>query len=174
MKNSAEEIERGIETEFAPGAYAVYPAHGVGKVLRIETQNIGGQEVKLLAVRFEQEGMTLRVPFHKVKTSGLRSLSTRHVMNEALTTLQGEACGKRMIWNRRALEYAAKINSGNPITIAEVVRDLYRNADQPERSYSERLIYEQALDRLTREVAAIERIEVAAATTKLEQLLNAA
>jgi CarD family transcriptional regulator len=174
MKNSAAKIVHDVETEFTPGDYVIYPAHGLGKVLRIEKQLIGGQEVNLFVVSFEQERMTLRVPFHKVKSSGLRKLSTRRVMEQALTTLQGEASGKRVIWNRRALEYAAKINSGDPITIAEVVRDLYRNADQPERSYSERLIYEQALDRLTREVAAVERIEVDAATTKLEQLLNAA
>jgi CarD family transcriptional regulator len=174
MTNSAAKIAHDLEAEFAPGEYVIYPAHGLGKVISIETQLIGGQEVKLFVVSFEQERMTLRVPFHKAKSSGLRSLSTRRVMEKALTTLQGRASGKRVIWNRRALEYATKINSGDPITIAEVVRDLYRNADQPERSYSERLIYEQALDRLTREVAAIESIEVDAATTKLEQLLNAA
>jgi CarD family transcriptional regulator len=174
MTTSAAKRANGPGAEFAPGDYVIYPAHGLGKVVRIETQLIGGQEIKLFVVAFEQERMTMSVPFHKAKSSGLRSLSTRRVMEQALTTLQGQASGKRVIWNRRAVEYAAKINSGDPITIAEVVRDLYRNADQPERSYSERLIYEQALDRLTREVAAIERIAVDVASTKLERLLNAA
>ncbi len=174
MTNSSAKKTQSPETEFAPGDYVIYPTHGLGKVLRVEAQVVGGQEVKLFVIGFEEERMTLRVPLHKVKSSGLRSLSTRRVMEQAMTTLQGQASGKRVIWNRRALEYTAKINSGDPITIAEVVRDLYRNTDQPERSYSERLIYEQALSRLTREVAAIESIEVDAATTKLEQLLNAA
>jgi CarD family transcriptional regulator len=174
MTNSAVKATKALETEFAVGDYVVYPAHGLGKVMSIETQVFGGQEVKLFVIGFEEERMTMRVPFHKVKSSGLRTLSTRRVMEKAMTTLQEQARGKKVIWNRRALEYTAKINSGDPVTIAEVVRDLYRTPEQPERSHSERLIYEQALTRLTREVAAIERIAVDAATTKLEQLLNAA
>ena len=118
--------------------------------------------------------MTLRVPVRKIKNSGLRKLSTRKVMEAALTTLKGRARVKRAMWSRRAQEYEAKINSGDPVSIAEVVRDLHRGASQPEQSYSERQIYEQALERLAHEVAAVEKIKPEAATAKLEKLLNAA
>ena len=118
--------------------------------------------------------MTLRVPVAKAESAGLRKLSTRKVMDSALTTLKGRARTKRSMWSRRAQEYEAKINSGNPIFIAEVVRDLHRNADQPDQSFSERQIYEAARDRLACELAAVEKIDVAAATEKLEKLLTAA
>ena len=174
MSNSPPPISGETKSAFRPGDFVVYPAHGVGKVTHIETQLIGDQEVTLFVISFDRDRMILRVPLRKVKSSGLRSLSTRRVMETALTTLRGQASGKRIMWSRRALEYSAKINSGNPVLIAEVVRDLHRNASQPERSYSERLLYEQARDRLTHEVAAVEKIQIEAATTKLERLLNAA
>ena len=159
---------------FSNGDFVVYPAHGVGKVTSIETQLIGGQKVELFVISFERDRMTLRVPVRKVENSGLRKLSTRKVMEAALTTLKGRARVKRAMWSRRAQEYEAKINSGDPVSIAEVVRDLHRGASQPEQSYSERQIYEQALERLSHEVAAVEKIKPEAATTKLEKLLNAA
>jgi CarD family transcriptional regulator len=159
---------------FSSGDFVVYPAHGVGKVTSIETQMIGGQKVELFVISFERDRMTLRVPVRKVENSGLRKLSTRKVMEAALTTLKGRARVKRAMWSRRAQEYEAKINSGDPVSIAEVVRDLHRGASQPEQSYSERQIYEQALERLAHEVAAVEKIKPEAATAKLEKLLNAA
>jgi CarD family transcriptional regulator len=159
---------------FSNGDFVVYPAHGVGKVTSIETQLIGGQKVELFVISFERDRMTLRVPVRKVENSGLRKLSTRKVMEAALTTLKGRARVKRAMWSRRAQEYEAKINSGDPVSIAEVVRDLHRGASQPEQSYSERQIYEQALERLAHEVAAVEKIKPEAATAKLEKLLNAA
>ncbi len=159
---------------FAPGDIVVYPSHGLGKVISIETQRIGEQEVTLFVINFERDRMTLRVPLHKAKTSGLRNISTKRVMQAALAILKEPASQKRMMWNRRAVEYATKINSGDPILLAEVVRDLNRAVGERERSHSERLIYEQALDRLTLEVAAVERTEVQTAVAKLEQLLKAA
>ena len=157
---------------FSSGDFVVYPAHGVGKVTSIETQLIAGQKVELFVISFERDRMTLRVPVRKVENSGLRKLSTRKVMEAALTTLKGRARVKRAMWSRRAQEYEAKINSGDPVSIAEVVRDLHRNAGQPDQSYSERQIYEAALDRLARELAAVERIDKELATQKLNSVLQ--
>ena len=167
--------ESGAEvSKFAAGDFVVYPAHGVGQVTDIETQVIGGDAIELFVVNFDRERMTLRVPVAKVHNSGLRRLSNQKTMDKALTTLKGRARIKRAMWSRRAQEYEAKINSGDPISIAEVVRDLYRGATQPEQSYSERQIYEQALERLACEIAAVENIETSIATSKLEKLLTAA
>jgi len=157
---------------FNPGDYVVYPTHGVGKVLSIETQEIAGHKLQLFVISFVRERMTLRVPTSKVETSGLRKLSSPKIMDSALTTLQGRARVKRTMWSRRAQEYEAKINSGDPISIAEVVRDLHRDTSQPEQSFSERQIYESAIDRLSRELAAVENIDKDKATEKLEELLT--
>ena len=159
---------------FKAGDHVVYPTHGVGKVLGIEKQEISGHSLQVITVHFEKDRMTLRVPVAKAKNSGLRRLSSRKTMDTALATLKGRSRIKRTMWSRRAQEYEAKINSGDPVSIAEVVRDLYRNADQPDQSYSERQIYQAALDRLVRELAAVEEIDEQAATQRLEQLLKAA
>jgi len=159
---------------FGTGDFVVYPTHGVGKVLGIEKQEIAGHALKLFVISFENERMTLRVPVNKATDSGLRKLSSKKIMDGALTTLKGRARVKRTMWSRRAQEYEAKINSGDPVSIAEVVRDLYRNADQPDQSFSERQIYEQAMERLASEVAAVEKIDMEKAQTKLEKLLTAA
>src|SRR5215468_10417017 len=159
---------------FKTGDFVVYPTHGVGKIIGIETQAISGYSLQVITIHFEKDRMTLRVPVSKAKNSGLRRLSTRKVMDAALTTLKGRSRIKRAMWSRRAQEYEAKINSGDPVSIAEVVRDLHRNADQPDQSYSERQIYQAALDRLVRELAAVESIDEMAATQRLEQLLKAA
>ena len=170
----SEKKKRMREMDFSTGDFVVYPTHGVGRIDGLETQTIAGQELQLFVIRFEKEKMTLRVPVGKAKTAGLRRLSTRKVMESALKTLKGRARVKRTMWSRRAQEYEAKINSGDPVSIAEVVRDLHRSADQPDQSYSERQIYQAALDRLSRELAAVERIEDEQATMRLEQLLCAA
>lgn len=159
---------------FNEGDFVVYPTHGVGKVLGIEDQEIAGHPLKLFVISFEHERMTLRVPVEKANDSGLRKLSSKKVMEGALTTLKGRARVKRTMWSRRAQEYEAKINSGDPVSIAEVVRDLHRRADQPDQSFSERQIYEQALERLASEVAAVEKIDMEKAQLKLEKLLKAA
>lgn len=160
--------------EFETGDFVVYPAHGVGRVEGIETYSISGQQVQLYAITFEKERMTLKVPITKAKNSGLRRLSSKDRIRTALETLQGRSRVRRTMWSRRAQEYEAKINSGDPVSIAEVVRDLYRGADPADQSYSERQIYQAALERLARELAAVERIDEIKATERLEQVLKKA
>jgi CarD family transcriptional regulator len=161
--------------EFSVGDHVVYPAHGVGRVQGVETQEVAGLALEVYVITFDHEKMTLRVPTKKAKTAGLRSLAAGDTVSQALTTLKGRARVKRTMWSRRAQEYEAKINSGDLISIAEVVRDLHRADNQPEQSYSERQLYESALDRMAREVAAIEQIDRDAAITLLNKsLLKAA
>ncbi|MDP6565899.1 MAG: CarD family transcriptional regulator [Alphaproteobacteria bacterium] len=159
---------------FSINDFVVYPTHGVGQIVGIEDQEVAGMQLKLFIVEFEKEKMTLRVPTNKAEASGMRSLSSPDKMKSALTTLKGRARVKRTMWSRRAQEYEAKINSGDPISIAEVVRDLHRGSGQPEQSYSERQIYEAALDRLVRELAAVEGLDEEQATERLEKMLKAA
>ncbi len=160
--------------QFSKGDFVVYPTHGVGRVIGIEDKEIAGESLKLFVIHFDKERMTLRVPVTKVEVAGLRRLSDRKVIDAALRTLKGRSRAKRTMWSRRAQEYEAKINSGDPVLIAEVVRDLHRGADQPDQSYSERQMYQAALERLSRELAAVESIDTESATEKLEQLLEAA
>ncbi len=141
--------------DFRPNDYVVYPAHGVGQVVSIEDQEIAGIKLELFVIAFEKDKMTLKVPTKKATQVGMRSLSSPDVVLRAMTTLKGKARVKRAMWSRRAQEYEQKINSGDLIAIAEVVRDLHRTDDQREQSYSERQLYEAALERLTREVAAV-------------------
>ena len=155
--------------DFGVGDHVVYPAHGVGQVQGVETQEIAGMQLEVYIITFDHEKMTLRVPTKKAVTSGLRPLAEGLVVTKALTTLKGRARVKRTMWSRRAQEYEAKINSGDLISIAEVVRDLHRAENQPEQSYSERQLYESALDRMAREVAAIERIDRDAAIAMLNK-----
>jgi CarD family transcriptional regulator len=157
---------------FVEGDHVVYPTHGVGKVDRIATEEIAGHKLELIHITFEENRMTLRVPVTKARSSGLRKLSTRKQFDEALAVLKGRARIKRTMWSRRAQEYDAKINSGDPLSIAEVVRDLHRNAGQPDQSFSERQIYEAAMDRLAAELGALDQIEKPAAMTKLADYLR--
>ncbi len=162
------------QKDFSTGDYVVYPTHGVGRIKGVETQEIAGQKLKLFVIDFSKEKMTLRVPVAKASTAGLRRLSTRKVMDSALRTLKGRSRVKRTMWSRRAQEYEAKINSGDPVLIAEVVRDLHRNAGQPDQSYSERQIYQAAFERLVRELAVVEKIDEDSAVERLEKVLIAA
>ncbi|WP_354543523.1 CarD family transcriptional regulator [Roseovarius sp. MBR-78] len=147
-------MSKARKTEFRPDEYVVYPAHGVGQIISIEEQEVAGITLELFVISFEKDKMTLRVPTAKATEIGMRSLSSPDVISRAMTTLKGKARVKRAMWSRRAQEYEQKINSGDLIAIAEVVRDLHRSDDQREQSYSERQLYEAALERLTREVAA--------------------
>ena len=160
--------------EFKVGDHVVYPAHGVGRINGVETQEVAGLSLEVYVITFDHEKMTLRVPTRKAKTAGLRPLAGGDVVGRALTTLKGRARVKRTMWSRRAQEYEAKINSGDLISIAEVVRDLYRADNQPEQSYSERQLFESAMDRMAREVAAIEAIDRDAAVAMLTKSLNKA
>jgi CarD family transcriptional regulator len=157
---------------FVEGDHVVYPTHGVGKVERIATEEIAGHKLELIHITFEENRMTLRVPVTKARSAGLRKLATRKLFDEALAVLKGRARIKRTMWSRRAQEYEAKINSGDPLAIAEVVRDLHRNAGQPDQSFSERQIYEAAMDRLSAELAALDKTDKPTATTKLTTFLK--
>ena len=154
--------------------HVVYPTHGVGLITDIEEREVAGMPLQLFVIEFEQEKMTLRVPLAKAKATGMRQLSSKDTVKVALQTLRGRARIKRTMWSRRAQEYEAKINSGDLISIAEVVRDLHRAEGQPEQSYSERQLYEAALDRLSRELAAVERIAHDQAVTHVEKVLSKA
>jgi len=157
--------------DFKTNDHVVYPTHGVGRIMRIEEQEVAGLKLELFVITFEKEKMTLRVPTAKAKAVGMRKLSSPDVVNNALNTLKGRARIKRTMWSRRAQEYEAKINSGDLVSIAEVVRDLHRASGQPEQSYSERQLYEAALARMAREVAAVERIDEQAAVKRVEGML---
>ncbi|WP_340107661.1 CarD family transcriptional regulator [Pikeienuella sp. HZG-20] len=158
--------------DFRANDFVVYPAHGVGRIISIEEQQIGGVGLELFVISFEKEKMTLRVPTAKANSVGMRNLSSPELIGKALETLQGRARVKRAMWSRRAQEYEQKINSGDLISIAEVVRDLHRGEDQPEQSYSERQLYEAALERLTREVAAVERLDEVKAARRVDEALE--
>ena len=157
---------------FYQGDHVVYPTHGVGKVERIAVEEIAGHKLELIHITFEENRMTLRVPVTKARSAGLRKLATRSLFDEALGVLRGRARIKRTMWSRRAQEYEAKINSGDPLAIAEVVRDLHRNAGQPDQSFSERQIYEAAMDRLAAELAALDQTDKPTAAAKLSDYLR--
>ena len=156
---------------FNAGEYVVYPTHGVGKVADVTKQNIAGSELELLAVNFDKDKMTLRIPTSKIQHVGLRKISDDKTMNEAFATLKGKAKVRKIMWSRRAQEYENKINSGNPVAIAEVIRDLYRNENIAEQSYSERQIYEQAVSRLASEVSIYSNCSMDEANKKLLDIL---
>jgi CarD family transcriptional regulator len=156
---------------FKTNEFIVYPAHGVGQIVAIEEQEVAGARLELFVINFVKDKMTLRVPTAKVASVGMRKLAETPLIKRALETLKGRARIKRTMWSRRAQEYEAKINSGDIVAIAEVVRDLYRSETQPEQSYSERQLYELALDRLSREIAAVQRITETEAVKEIEAAL---
>ena len=156
---------------FKTNEFIVYPAHGVGQILAIEEQEIAGAKLELFVINFIKDKMTLRVPTSKVVSVGMRKLAEAPMVKRALDTLKGRARIKRTMWSRRAQEYEAKINSGDIVAIAEVVRDLYRSDTQPEQSYSERQLYEAALDRLSREISSVQHITETEAIKEIEAAL---
>ncbi len=160
-----------LSDKFNVGERVIYPSHGIGTIQAIETQIIGGYELQVYVITLERENVTLRVPVKKALSIGLRAISNKDSINKVIDTLQGKPKTGKGMWSKRAQEYESKINSGDIIAIAEVVRDLYRNATDPDRSYSERIIYESALQRLSGEYAAIEKVEIGVATTKILELL---
>jgi len=157
---------------FKVNEFVVYPTQGVGKVIGIEEEEIAGMKLELFKIEFEKERLVLRVPMGKVQAVGMRKLADDATVKKALETLKGRARVKRTMWSRRAQEYVAKINSGDLISIAEVVRDLYRSEAQPEQSYSERQLYEDALERMAREVAAVERLDERGAVQRITEILS--
>ena len=156
---------------FKTSEFVVYPAHGVGQIMAIEEQEVAGARLELFVINFVKDKMTLRVPTSKIASVGMRKLAETPMVKRALETLKGRARIKRTMWSRRAQEYEAKINSGDIVAIAEVVRDLFRSESQPEQSYSERQLYEAAIDRLAREVSAVQRITETEAIKEIEAML---
>ncbi|MEM0899460.1 MAG: CarD family transcriptional regulator [Pseudomonadota bacterium] len=157
---------------FKTGQAIVYPAHGVGHITSIEEQEVAGHKLELFVVEFEKDKMRLKVPVAKAMSCGMRKLADPRFVDAALKVLQGRARVKRTMWSRRAQEYDAKINSGDLISIAEVVRDLYRAENQPEQSYSERQLYEQAIERMAREVSAVKKLSETEAVHEIETNLK--
>ncbi len=166
-------MSKARKPEFRPNDFVVYPAHGVGKIVSIEEREIAGMQLELFVISFDKDKMTLRVPTDKASQVGMRGLSSPDIVSKALATLKGKARVKRAMWSRRAQEYEQKINSGDLLAIAEVVRDLHRNDDQREQSYSERQLYEAALERLTREVAAVSGVDETLAQKQVDEVLVA-
>ncbi len=156
---------------FKVGELVVYPAHGVGRIIQIEEQEIAGATLELYIVDFEKEKLRLKVPTGRAEQKGMRRLSDKAQIDSALKILKGRARIKRTMWSRRAQEYDAKINSGDIMAVAEVVRDLYRSERQPEQSYSERQLFEQALDRMAREIAAVRKMDDDMSIKELEDYL---
>ncbi|WP_181701210.1 CarD family transcriptional regulator [Chthonobacter albigriseus] len=161
-----------VRNGFKTNEHIVYPAHGVGQIVAIEEQEIAGLKLDLFVIVFEKDKMTLRVPTAKAETVGMRKLAETETVDKALEIIKGRARVKRTMWSRRAQEYEAKINSGDLIAISEVVRDLHRASSQPEQSYSERQLYEAALDRMAREISAVNRTTETEAIRKIEDSLN--
>lgn len=166
------EASSNAKQDFKVNDKIVYPAHGVGQIVRLEKQQVAGIAIELFVINFDQEKMRLRVPTGKARAAGMRALSSEKAVKDAITLLKGRARIKRTMWSRRAQEYDAKINSGDIKLVAEVVRDLYRADDQPEQSYSERQLFEAALDRLAREVAAVRKSDLGKAIEDLEASLQ--
>ncbi|MEO0665815.1 MAG: CarD family transcriptional regulator [Pseudomonadota bacterium] len=164
-------MSKSKKPEFSPNEFVVYPAHGVGKIVSIEEQEVAGISLELFVISFEKDKMTLRVPTHKATDVGMRPLAGPDIVSQAMKTLKGKAKVKKAMWSRRAQEYEQKINSGDLIAIAEVVRDLHRQDDQREQSYSERQLYEAALERLTREIAAVNGAEESVAGEEVAEVL---
>ena len=158
--------------DFKTGQYVVYPTQGVGRLQRIEEQVIAGQPVKLLVIEFEASHMTLRVPLERAEISGLRPLTTAKKMDEAIASAKGRAGSKRMIWSRRAAQYEENINSGDPMKIAEVVRDLQRRSPADTMTFSARQLYLRALERMAQEFAILHKMDVDAASEKIENILG--
>ncbi len=168
---ATEAVARKSALGYRVNEHIVYPAHGVGQIVEISSQEIAGMQLELFVINFDKEKMVLRVPLDKAKQIGMRKLADPDTLDGAIKTLRGRARVKRTMWSRRAQEYEAKINSGDLIAIAEVVRDLFRNENQPEQSYSERQLYEAALERMAREVATIRKVTEDEAIVELEAIL---
>ena len=172
LKKSSEKRNVAKKEEFLPEQYVVYPSHGIGQILLIEKKEIAGQMLTMYVIEFEKEKMTLRVPIEKTKEIGVRKISTKNQLKDVFEILTGKAKIRRTMWSRRAQEYETKINSGDIKLLTEVVRDLFRSDSQPEQSYSERQLYEAARERLSREVAVIEKTDEQKAIEKMETILN--
>ena len=158
--------------EFKIGEIVVYPKHGVGEIIKIESMEVSSIKTKFYVVKMEQGKLTIRVPLDKQNEVGLRKISSKKIIEEVFNILKLKPKIRRIMWSRRAQEYDTKIFSGDPIKIGEVVRDLFRKNSQPEQSYSERQMFQVAIERLAREVAAVEKTDYFQSTEKIETILS--
>jgi len=158
--------------EFKIGETVVYPKHGVGEIVKIESMEIANIRTIFFVVKMEQSKLTIRVPIDKQEAVGLRKISSKKIITEVFDVLKLKPKIRRIMWSRRAQEYDTKIFSGDPINIAEVVRDLFRKNSQAEQSYSERQMFQVAIERLAREVAAVEKTDYFQSTEKIESILR--
>ena len=158
--------------DFKTGHYVVYPTQGVGRLLRVEEQTIGDQKIKMMVIDFERNHMTLRVPIDRAEISGLRPLTSAKKLDEAINVAKGKAGAKRMIWARRAAQYEENINSGDPMKLAEVVRDLQRRTATDTMTFSARQLYLRALERMAQEFAILHKMDLEAASEKIEDILG--
>jgi len=164
-------VKKKNNKEFNIGEIVVYPKHGVGEIVKIESMEVAGIKTKFYVVKMEQARLTIRVPLEKKNFVGLRKISSKKIIDDIFNVLKLKPKIRRIMWSRRAQEYDSKIYSGDPIKIAEVIRDLFRKNSQPEQSYSERQMFQVALERLAREVAAVEKTDYFQATEKIENTL---
>ena len=160
------------KNEYNIGEIVVYPKHGVGEIIKIENMEIASIKTKFYVVKMEQAKLTIRVPIDKQEEVGLRKISSKKIVDEVYNTLKLKPKIRRIMWSRRAQEYETKIFSGEPIKIAEVVRDLFRKNSQADQSYSEIQMFQIAIERLAREVAAVEKTDYFQSTEKIEQILS--
>lgn len=160
------------QSSFSPGDFVVYPVHGVGQIVEIETTAVAGQELELIAINFNKDKLTLRLPLSNARKTGLRRVATASVMDSAVNVLKSKAKTKRAQWSKRSQEYTLKINSGDPVAVAEVLRDLYKDPEKSEQTYSERQIFEQAMGRLVAEYAIVNQIKENEASMQLESILH--
>jgi CarD family transcriptional regulator len=158
--------------DFKTGQYVVYPTQGVGKLVRIEEQTFAGQKIKMIVIDFERNHMTLRIPVDRAEISGLRPVTSIKKMDEAIASAKGKAGAKRMIWARRAAQYEENINSGDPMKLAEVVRDLQRRSSTDTMTFSARQLYLRALERMAQEFAVLHKMDVEGASDKIEDILG--
>jgi len=158
-------------SDFKIGETVVYPKHGVGEISKIENMEISDIKTSFYVVKMEQSKLIIRVPLDKKDEVGLRKISSKKIIDNVYNTLKLKPKIRRIMWSRRAQEYETKIFSGDPIKIAEVVRDLFRKSSQAEQSYSERQMFQVAIERLAREVAAVEKTDYFQSTEKIEQIL---
>ena len=171
MRIQARQMNKKKNNQFKIGEIVVYPKHGVGEIIKIESMELANIKTKFYIVKMEQARLTIRVPLEKQKEVGLRKISSRKIIEEVFNVLKLKPKIRRIMWSRRAQEYDTKIYSGDPVKIAEVIRDLFRKNSQPEQSYSERQMFQVALERLAREVAAVEKTDYFQATEKIENTL---
>jgi len=164
--------KKSNKLKFGMGDMVVYPSHGVGHVHSVEKFEVDKTKIQCLTIFMEQDQLIVKIPFNKIKEVGLRKVSSKKIIQDSLNLLKGKAKIRRMMWSRRAQEYSQKINSGDPIMLSEVIRDLYRKNNQPEQSYSERQMFQSAVERLARELAAVEKIDHYSATQKIEIILE--